>query len=96
MGFENGERKVNHFKIRAQIDLGPNAANSIAVDKSGRCLAVGCDNNSVRMLLDEGDRFKDESSSAMQHVSSVLGVGFEYNSKVLVSVAEGNEIKFWS
>lgn len=78
-----------------QLDCGPYSANDIAFDNSCSTIAVACDDSLIRLISDDGNEVK-EDSTLKGHTDTVQGVVFDYNSRTLISCSSDSEFKIWS
>lgn len=75
-----------------QIDSGPHPANSASFDGSGRILAIGSGDGSVKIFDLESKTFVKNLDG---HEDSVQDVCFDNTNKYLVSTSSDCCVKIW-
>eukprot|EP01016_Furgasonia_blochmanni_P012503 TRINITY_DN1619_c0_g1_i3.p1 TRINITY_DN1619_c0_g1~~TRINITY_DN1619_c0_g1_i3.p1 ORF type:complete len:436 (-),score=66.46 TRINITY_DN1619_c0_g1_i3:96-1403(-) len=83
---------IRMVKERYQFDCGPHSANSCHIDKSGTIVAVGSDDNLIRLFnLNSGKA----ENTLRGHEDAVQDVKFDYNSKMLLSCGSDGSWRIW-
>lgn len=92
---KNGRILVLTFNFSLQVDIGEYSANSIAWDHGSTVLAVGGDDHTIKLINTEMEEAPLESTLT-GHEAAIHRVGFEQNTKNLISCGEEGEFKLWS
>ena len=81
---------------RNQFDSGIYSANSVAWDKSCQTIGVACDDGQIKLFSDDGKTGGKLETKIKAHTGAVNGIGFESNTKTMITVGVDGEYKFWN
>lgn len=79
----------------ASIDVGPHSANKVSLDRSGKVLAVACDDAAVKCFSLKGDT-PTEICQLNGHEDSALSVGFDPYGAYAISSGADMTFRVWS